>query len=267
LSVVSDVFSFADVPAVCCVGATVTVLTVPPAVTVCTMDDGSSVTLAEVASSSSVEVALVSEASVEDSSCPVVELSGVVEVVDVDVDLVDGFTVTVFCTVSVTLDTAMVVDIAWVLPVKPWNLTKLKEIRWIKIIQVDSWWADTRPITTCKAITAQSIIISQECTYFGRWGRRSSRSRWLYVAKVDISIYTRTATDLFGPCGTGSIAFRITLLYRLDRGVVWTPAQLVLSDGISIVVETVIMAQAVGLIYAVVAGSLASVEASTVFDI
>jgi hypothetical protein len=114
LSVVSDVFSFADVPAVCCVGATVTVLTVPPAVTVCTMDDGSSVTLAEVASSSSVEVALVSEASVEDSSCPVVELSGVVEVVDVDVDLVDGFTVTVFCTVSVTLDTAMVVDIALV---------------------------------------------------------------------------------------------------------------------------------------------------------
>lgn len=41
-----------------------------------------------------------------------VELSGIVEVVDVDVDLVDGFTVTVFCTVSVTLDTAMVVDVA-----------------------------------------------------------------------------------------------------------------------------------------------------------
>ncbi|CAF3463345.1 unnamed protein product [Fusarium graminearum] len=41
-----------------------------------------------------------------------VELSGIVEVVDVDVDLVDGFTVTVFCTVSVTLDTAMIVDVA-----------------------------------------------------------------------------------------------------------------------------------------------------------
>jgi hypothetical protein len=231
------------------------------------MDDGWSVTLAEVASSSSVEVALVSEASVEDWSSSVVELSGVVEVVDVDVDLVDGFTVTVFCTVSVTLDTAMVVDIAWVLPVKPWNLTKLKEIRWIKIIQVDSWWADTCPITTCKAITTQSIIISQDCTYFGWWGRRSSGSRWLYVAKVDISIYTVATADLFGPCGTGSITFRITLLYRLDGGIIWAPAQLALSDGVGIIVETVIMAQAVGLVYTVVAGSLASVEVGTVVDI
>jgi hypothetical protein len=41
-----------------------------------------------------------------------VELSDVVDVVDVDVDLVDGFNVTVFCTVSVTLDTAIVVDFA-----------------------------------------------------------------------------------------------------------------------------------------------------------
>jgi hypothetical protein len=71
LLVDSDVFSFADVPAVCCVGATVTVLMVPPAVTVCTIDEGSSVTLAEVASSSSVEVALVEEASVEDASSSV----------------------------------------------------------------------------------------------------------------------------------------------------------------------------------------------------
>jgi hypothetical protein len=33
---------------------------------------------------------------------------------------------------------------------------------WIKIIQVESWWADTRPITACAAITTQSIIISQD---------------------------------------------------------------------------------------------------------
>ena len=40
---------------------------VPPAVTVCTMDEGFSVSVAEVASSSSVEVALVAEAEVDSS--------------------------------------------------------------------------------------------------------------------------------------------------------------------------------------------------------
>jgi hypothetical protein len=101
------VFSFAGTPAVCWVGATVTVLMVPPAVTVCTMDEGSSVSVADVASSSSVEVALVAEAEV-DSSFSVLELSDVVDVVDVDVDVEVGVNVTV------TLDTAVVVGFALV---------------------------------------------------------------------------------------------------------------------------------------------------------
>lgn len=53
----SCVFSFADVPAVVeCVGATVTVLIVPPAVTVCTRDVGSSVVVEVDSSSVEVEV-------------------------------------------------------------------------------------------------------------------------------------------------------------------------------------------------------------------
>jgi len=71
------------------------------------MDEGSSVSVAEVASSCSVEVALVAEAEV-DSSFSVLELSDVVDVVDVDVDVEVGVNVTV------TLDTAVVVGFALV---------------------------------------------------------------------------------------------------------------------------------------------------------
>lgn len=40
----------------------------------------------------------------------------------------DGFIVTVFCIVSVTLDTATVVGFAWWLPVKPWYLTNRRRV-------------------------------------------------------------------------------------------------------------------------------------------
>jgi len=84
----SFALSFAETLAVVdCVGATVTVLTVPPAVTVCTRDVGSSVVVEVDSSSVEVEVS---------SSDSVVELSGSSVEEDSEEDSDVGSTVTVF---------------------------------------------------------------------------------------------------------------------------------------------------------------------------
>lgn len=84
-------------------------------------------------------------------------------------------------------------------------------------------------------------------------GRRAAFGpRRRNITQVEVSVHAGATAILFGVGRAGGAAFVTIHLYGLGGCVVGAPAGVVLSDGIGVVIEAEIMAQAICLVDALV---------------